>query len=47
MEIIQQKDKEYNEEADPIDIDEDLTVKGVSMHHNFSQTLVTITFCKW
>ena len=45
-EIIWQKDKEYNKEANPIDINEDLTIKGTGIHHNLDQTLVTITFHK-
>ena len=46
MEIIWQKDEEYNEEADPINVDKDLTIKGTGIHYNLGQTLVTITFHK-
>ena len=46
IEIIWQKDKKCNKEADPIDIDENLTAKGTGMYCNLSQTLITITFYK-
>ena len=47
MEIIWQKDKECNEKANSMDVDEDLTAKGAGMYYNLGQTLVTITFHKW
>ena len=47
MEIIWQKDEECNEEADPMDVDEDLATKGTGMHRNLGRTLITIAFYKW